>query len=726
MATTQQYYALLTKAGQAAMLKAVTLNTPVRLTHMAVGDANTQDFSPTEDMTALVNEVHRAPINALAPDGESAELLAADMIIPHEVGGWKVRELGIFDENGSLFAIASVPPTYKPQIQEGGTTELRFRMLISLDNADKVELIVDPTVVLATRDFVEKHTKRTDDPHNTIPEGGEAGQVLIKQADNSLAWGSVGGVPVGELCFSTTAKALPGTLAANIKQKVRTDVYPQLFEWMKQSTYLTDEAVWDAEAAAQDGTCGKYCWDGGQYFILPCYKHYFVAAQDGVAGKKAGDWQAHATEDLFAGLSINGGNSTSDAPDWDAKVVQTETYTANYDVNNHNSGTGSSNTALSASHGIAVMPLGTGETQVKSSYLLPCIKAFDMVTSAAEVNLEALVDTLRAHSDRRDDPHSTLPEGGEAGQSLIKQADGSLKWESVGGVPVGQLCFSSTNSALPGTVPVNVKQKFILGVYPQLEAWVRSATGHLTDEALWDAEAAAQEGSCGKYCLTDTHIILPCYKHYFAAAQSVAGKDVGDWAGDAIRNITGRIGEELTTDFYTYLHAFAGGSESPTSGAFQVAQSFITDVDASGVVGQGINASIIVDFDASAVVPTADENRPKTSYLLPCIKVSDVAVNGAQVDMLALAQQVAAINGSKADRSEVSKTAIATGNITYGETIPLPAGYTEKQCRFFWAIPFVQQSSSDDFVRTGTVRTPPTPGGADTSKTGHYIVIGVQ
>ena len=227
---------------------------------------------------------------------------------------------------------------------------------------------------------------------------------------------------------------------------------------------------------------------------------------------------------------------------------------------------------------------------------------------------------LAGHIQDKDDPHATLPPGGETGQVIIKQADGSLAWGSVAGMPVGTLHFPSTGKPDPGSVAVNVKQKFLRTVYPQLVARVLADGGYLATEEAWDAAAATNEGSCGRYALTDTHIILPCYRHYWAAAQTgVTGKEAGDWAEDAIRNIMGEVG---LTDNIGFLTNASGSSGALTTGAFRN-----IGLTASG--GTAYN----VAFDASRVVPTADENRPKTSYLLPCIKVADVAVNAAQVDL---------------------------------------------------------------------------------------------
>jgi hypothetical protein len=235
----------------------------------------------------------------------------------------------------------------------------------------------------------------------------------------------------------------------------------------------------------------------------------------------------------------------------------------------------------------------------------------------------------------------------------------------VAGVPVGELCWSSLGVPLPGTVPANVKQKFQRGLYPQLDEAVLAAGNYLTDEASWDAEAAAQDGSCGRYCVTDTHIILPCELAYVAPARpGEVGKEVGDWAGDAARRVTGKI----------------GGIDSAIG--YLATGCFMEEYPIKGPESSVSNSGFVASFDSSRVVPTADENRPKTLYHLPCIKVADAAVNAAQVDMMALADQVAEINGSKADRTELAQlgvgqtwqdvTAERSFEVTYTNTIGKP------------------------------------------------------
>jgi hypothetical protein len=249
-------------------------------------------------------------------------------------------------------------------------------------------------------------------------------------------------------------------------------------------------------------------------------------------------------------------------------------------------------------------------------------------------------------------PHGLPLAGGEPGQVLIKQNNGSIAWGNMSGVAVGDLCWSSTGKPSPGCVAANVKQKFVRGLYPQLVARVLADGGYLTDEAAWDAEAAAQEGSCGRYVLTDTHIILPCHRHHFAAAQDgVAGKEAGDWLADAFKEHFHLYGDNpwQNVDF---------GSEPPNR-------------------TMGNHSSTVSAATPRTSVVGGEETRPKTTYLLPCIKVADVAVNAAQVDLLALAAQVAQINGDKVDKGDAEYRSIvelkgargATGTWTIADLI---------------------------------------------------------
>ncbi|MDX7670237.1 phage tail protein [Aeromonas caviae] len=162
------YFAIPTNAGQAKIANALALGVPLKITHMAVGDGNGQPVTPNPAQTALVREQRRAPINTLFQDPLNQAQLVAEQIIPEAVGGWWIREVGLFDDTGTLIAIANSPDTYKPQLSEGSGRTQTIRMVLIVSDTSAVELKIDPSVVLATRKYVDDlmaaHKQSSDHP----------------------------------------------------------------------------------------------------------------------------------------------------------------------------------------------------------------------------------------------------------------------------------------------------------------------------------------------------------------------------------------------------------------------------------------------------------------------------------------------------------------------------------------------------------------------------------
>ncbi len=149
------YFAIPTNAGQAKISNALALGIPLKITHMAVGDGNGQPVTPNPAQTALVREKRRAPINTLFQDPLNLAQLVAEQIIPEDVGGWWIREIGLYDETGTLVAISNSPDTYKPLLSEGAGRTQTVRMGLIVSDTSAVELKIDPSVVLATRKYVD-------------------------------------------------------------------------------------------------------------------------------------------------------------------------------------------------------------------------------------------------------------------------------------------------------------------------------------------------------------------------------------------------------------------------------------------------------------------------------------------------------------------------------------------------------------------------------------------
>ncbi|MGM0936265.1 MAG: phage tail protein [Pseudomonadota bacterium] len=150
-----KYFALLTKLGENLLAQATALGTKIELTHMAVGDGGGKLPTPDTNQTKLIAEKRRAAINTLFIDDKNKNQIIAEQIIPEKDGGWWIREIGLFDKDGNLIAVANCPETYKPQLVEGSGRTQSIRMVLIVSHTESVTLKIDPSVVLATRNYVD-------------------------------------------------------------------------------------------------------------------------------------------------------------------------------------------------------------------------------------------------------------------------------------------------------------------------------------------------------------------------------------------------------------------------------------------------------------------------------------------------------------------------------------------------------------------------------------------
>ncbi|MCT7405613.1 phage tail protein, partial [Aliarcobacter cryaerophilus] len=153
----ENFYTLLANTGINAIISARASNSEVKLTKIAVGDG---DIIPSQDMTALKSEKHRFNINSIIQDIDNPNYLIIEGVIPSNVGGFYVSEVAIYTDQNILFAIGSLPKTYKPLLEEGSAKDLTIKIFLEITNADSVTLKVDDSVVLATRKFVLSELKK--------------------------------------------------------------------------------------------------------------------------------------------------------------------------------------------------------------------------------------------------------------------------------------------------------------------------------------------------------------------------------------------------------------------------------------------------------------------------------------------------------------------------------------------------------------------------------------
>jgi len=171
-----KFFAILTNLGAAKLANATALGIRLDLTQLAVGDGGGTLPTPDPAQTALKGERRRAAINMLSIDPANTNQIIAEQVIPENEGGWWIREIGLFDNDGTLIAVANCPETYKPQLQEGSGRTQTIRMVLIVSSTEAVTLKIDPAVVLATRDYVDSaitaHAKSRNHPDASITVKG--------------------------------------------------------------------------------------------------------------------------------------------------------------------------------------------------------------------------------------------------------------------------------------------------------------------------------------------------------------------------------------------------------------------------------------------------------------------------------------------------------------------------------------------------------------------------
>ncbi|EME5752504.1 phage tail protein [Escherichia coli] len=172
-----KFKTVITTAGVAKLAAAtVPGGKKVNLSAMAVGDGNGQLPVPDAGQTKLVHEVWRHALNKVSVDNKNKNYIVAELVVPPEVGGFWMRELGLYDDAGTLIAVSNMAESYKPELAEGSGRAQTCRMVIILSNVASVELSIDASTVMATQDYVDdkiaEHEQSRRHPDASLTEKG--------------------------------------------------------------------------------------------------------------------------------------------------------------------------------------------------------------------------------------------------------------------------------------------------------------------------------------------------------------------------------------------------------------------------------------------------------------------------------------------------------------------------------------------------------------------------
>lgn len=369
------YYTLLTNAGIAYETACKAAGVPIKLAQISVGDGNGAVYNPDASAKALKREVWRGPLNALFQDEKNANWLMAEVTIPSDVGGWYVREAGLWTDTGILYAIVKYPESYKPVLATSGSgKEFYIRSIFETSNAAIVTLLIDDTVVKATRAWVMDYLGRQ------LAEG------TYTKAEIETLIAQSSALPVGSMVAFPVDKVPVGFLEIDGSVK-SASAYPDLAKCLGTAFNKGDE--------------------GAGNFRLPESRGEFLRGWDHGRGVDAGRMIGSPQLDAFQGFTpagsiayskhdsarfkdlrgvpcFNGAGGTTPAIalDWDATVVSVDSWslTGGFIVSDDVHGT----------------PRVESETRPRNLAVMWCIKAWNAPINQGNIDIAALVSELDA------------------------------------------------------------------------------------------------------------------------------------------------------------------------------------------------------------------------------------------------------------------------------------------------------------------------------------------
>ena len=234
------YIAMLTEVGAAQQAKAIASGTPWHITHMGVGDGNGVTPLPSRLQRKLVNENVRMKLNRLTVRTDKP-VIVAELILPSDIGGWWVREVGLYDSTGALVAVASYPATYKPTLTQGTGRTQGIRLQILVSSTSNITIQDDPTLVMATLGTVREEIAKGeaasavklktprkiavtgDATGDALFDGSENASIALTLAETGVSAGTYSKITVNGKGLVTGAHSLiPGDIPALDASKITT------------------------------------------------------------------------------------------------------------------------------------------------------------------------------------------------------------------------------------------------------------------------------------------------------------------------------------------------------------------------------------------------------------------------------------------------------------------------------------------------------------------------
>ena len=149
------YYNVTTNTGDAEIAAAIASNNKLAITHIAFGDGNGAVPTPSKIRTSLIREVHRQAVTKYERHPTNANWIVIETIIPSNIGGFWVREMGVI-ANGKLISHGSHAP-FEKVADPTGVSEYRIKFTQNIKDGNVVNITLDQSLIYASQAWVNEN-----------------------------------------------------------------------------------------------------------------------------------------------------------------------------------------------------------------------------------------------------------------------------------------------------------------------------------------------------------------------------------------------------------------------------------------------------------------------------------------------------------------------------------------------------------------------------------------
>ncbi len=175
----ENFGSILTNIGKAKVANATLLNGNIALKTLKVGDSNGTYYNPTEDQTELKNTVYECAVGAIKIDTNNPNWITVETLLPGNIGGFTIREVGLFDADGDMIVVGKYPETYKPLIENGASKDINVRIIFEVSNTENVTVNINPSVIIATKEDINNLQEQIENNDSQLKEKANLKDVKI-------------------------------------------------------------------------------------------------------------------------------------------------------------------------------------------------------------------------------------------------------------------------------------------------------------------------------------------------------------------------------------------------------------------------------------------------------------------------------------------------------------------------------------------------------------------